>query len=195
MRKAAIGIPNFTKIAIKDAFLKLLAQKPLNKISVKDIVEECGINRNSFYYHFQDVPTLLEEIVTEETDKVIAEYSPKDTVESCLMAAIRFANENRSTILHVYHYMDRELLEDYVWRACEHLVISYTNSYYDGSSISNEDREMIVRFYKCELFGLVIDWANKGMDSSTINLEGVKRFCDLANGMITAFERRSKYGR
>ena len=45
---------NFTKQAIKAAFLELLDEKPLNKISVRDIVERCGINRNSFYYHFQD---------------------------------------------------------------------------------------------------------------------------------------------
>ena len=53
---------NFTKQAIKAAFLELLDEKPLNKISVRDIVERCGINRNSFYYHFQDIPSLLGEI-------------------------------------------------------------------------------------------------------------------------------------
>ena len=41
-------MPNFTKQAIKAAFLKLLNEQPLNKISVRSIVEECGINRNSF---------------------------------------------------------------------------------------------------------------------------------------------------
>ena len=44
-------MPNFTKQAIKDSFLKLLNQQPLSKISVRSIVEDCGINRNSFYYH------------------------------------------------------------------------------------------------------------------------------------------------
>ena len=42
---------NFTKRAIKAAFLELLDEKPLNKISVRDIVERCGINRNSFSGH------------------------------------------------------------------------------------------------------------------------------------------------
>lgn len=49
---------NFTEKAIRSAFLELLDQRPLNKITVKDITERCGINRNSFYYHYQDVPTL-----------------------------------------------------------------------------------------------------------------------------------------
>ena len=54
-------MPNFTRRAIKESFLKLLNQRPLNQITVKDIVEDCGINRNSFYYHFEDLPALLEE--------------------------------------------------------------------------------------------------------------------------------------
>ena len=50
-------MPNFTKQAIKDSFLKLLNQQPLSKISVRSIVEDCGINRKSFYYHDQDIST------------------------------------------------------------------------------------------------------------------------------------------
>ena len=41
---------NFTRRAIKEAFTSLLEERPLNDITVKDIVERCGINRNSFYY-------------------------------------------------------------------------------------------------------------------------------------------------
>lgn len=47
-------MPGFTKNAIKQAFIELLNEQPLNRISVRDIVERCGINRNSFYYHFQE---------------------------------------------------------------------------------------------------------------------------------------------
>ena len=43
---------NFTKNAIRASFLKLLDERPLSKITVKDITDDCGINRNSFYYHF-----------------------------------------------------------------------------------------------------------------------------------------------
>ena len=45
-------MPNFTQKAIKESFIKLLNEKPLHQITVKDIVEDCGVNRNTFYYHF-----------------------------------------------------------------------------------------------------------------------------------------------
>ena len=65
---------SLTKKAIQRAFVKLLNEQPLNKISVKDITDECGINRNSFYYHYRDIPGLIEEILTERIDKIIDRY-------------------------------------------------------------------------------------------------------------------------
>lgn len=66
-------MPNFTKKAIRESFIKLLNERPLNKITVKDIVEDCGVNRNSFYYHYQDLPALLEEIVSDEVKRIVEE--------------------------------------------------------------------------------------------------------------------------
>ena len=59
---------NLTKDAIKRSFMKLLNRKQLSKITVKEIVEDCGINRNSFYYHFADIPALVEEILNEQAE-------------------------------------------------------------------------------------------------------------------------------
>ncbi len=53
---------NFTKQAIKNSLIHLLNERPSGKITVKDIVEDCGINRNSFYCHYADIPSLVEEI-------------------------------------------------------------------------------------------------------------------------------------
>ena len=60
-----------TRKAIMDSCIKLLNERPVNKISVKDIVEDCGINRNTFYYHFCDLPSLIEAITQEEADQII----------------------------------------------------------------------------------------------------------------------------
>ena len=48
---------SFTKKAIEASFLKLLNEAPLSHITVKMIVDDCHINCNSFYYHFQDIVT------------------------------------------------------------------------------------------------------------------------------------------
>ena len=48
-------MPVNVKPLIADAFIKLSKEKNIDKITVKDIVDECGISRQSFYYHFQDI--------------------------------------------------------------------------------------------------------------------------------------------
>ena len=56
----------YTKNAIREEFIRQLNEKPLSKITVKSIVDECQINRNTFYYHYSDVYAVLEEIFEEE---------------------------------------------------------------------------------------------------------------------------------
>ena len=72
---------NFTKIAIQQSFLRLLSQRSITKITVKDIVEDCGINRNSFYYHFQDLPQLLETVIIESADEIISRIPESFSLE------------------------------------------------------------------------------------------------------------------
>ena len=48
----------FAKKAIRDSFIKLLNERPLSQITVRDIVDDCGVNRNTFYYYFQDISQL-----------------------------------------------------------------------------------------------------------------------------------------
>ena len=72
---------SFTKQAIRESFLRLLDEYPLRDITVKMIVETCGINRKSFYYHYQDIPALLEEIVMEGMDEAMAEYRSYHSLE------------------------------------------------------------------------------------------------------------------
>ena len=65
---------NFTKKAIRASFIKLLNEKPLTQITVRDIVEDCGVNRNTFYCHFNDIYTLLEWMLRQETVEVLNHF-------------------------------------------------------------------------------------------------------------------------
>ena len=113
-------MPNFTRKAIMDASIRLLETKALNKITVKDIVEECGISRNSFYYHFEDVPSLLTAIITETVDKIIAEPAGAENLLDFVDIATKIAIENKKAVLNVYKHTDRELFEQYLNKIITH---------------------------------------------------------------------------
>lgn len=49
-----------TKRALAQSLKKLLQTKPLSKITINDIAEDCGVSRMTFYYHFADIYDLVE---------------------------------------------------------------------------------------------------------------------------------------
>lgn len=153
---------NFTKKAIKEAFIELLTERPLNQITVKDIVEKCGINRSSFYYHYKDIPSLIEEIVMDEADRIISAYPTIDSIEMAFSAAMDFAEKYRRAILHIYNSVNRDIFEQYLWKVCDYVVVTYWKVLFAGRNISAEDQKVITRFYSAQCFGLVIDWLRNG---------------------------------
>lgn len=72
------AMPSLTRTAIIHAFLQLLEERPLSNITVKDVVDTCGINRNTFYYYFEDIPTLIEAISKDEVDRLIQAHARVD---------------------------------------------------------------------------------------------------------------------
>lgn len=60
-----------TKKSIKEAFLKLRAEKPLEKITVKELAELAYINKATFYSHYQDIYDLSEQLEDEAVDSII----------------------------------------------------------------------------------------------------------------------------
>ena len=104
-------MPNFTRRAIKESFLKLLNQRPLNQITVKDIVEDCGINRNSFYYHFSDLPALVEEIMAEQVSAMVENHPTVDSVQEGSDAIVEFVMHNKRAIYHIYNSVSRDVFE------------------------------------------------------------------------------------
>lgn len=180
---------NFTQKAIKESFIKLLNEKPLSKISVKDIVEDCGINRNSFYYHFQDIPSLLESMVTDEADKIIEEYPQIESLDAGMEVAISFAIENKNAVLHMYNSVNRDLYELYLMRVCKHVVSKYIETVFKDSKGKKEDEELAIRIVSASLFGLVIDWMNSGMNED--RPADIHRICELCKGIPDMIIQRS----
>ena len=174
-------MPNFTKTAIKQSFIKLLNDRPLKQITVRDIVEDCGINRNSFYYHFADIPTLLEEIIMEEATQIIEEHPSVDSIEDCLIAVMQFARQNKRAIMHIYNSVNRELYEHYLWQLSEAVVTTYFDKLTAGTPIQSEDKRIVIQFYKCACFGLTTEWIRTGMHADI--QADIHRLCELKRGM------------
>lgn len=172
---------SLTKDAIKKSFMKLLNQKQVNKITVKEIVEDCGINRNSFYYHFDDIPALIEEIFNDQVDALMSRQDKSDNIYDSILEAIDFATQNKTAMLHIHNSASRELFDRYLSRVAERTVSGFFDKRTRREGRYNdEDKDAIITYYKSLLIGFVIEWLSTGMKYDlTVK---IKRLCELFEG-------------
>ena len=154
----------YTKNIIKEEFIKQLNERPLNKITVKSIVDACQINRNTFYYHYADIYAVLEEVLAEEIEKGIQDYNDSLSWEESFIRSANFAFDNKKAIYHVYHSMQREQLERYLFDTAGYVMNRFVNRINANIGADEEDVKFIALFYQCALTQIVLKWVEKGMN-------------------------------
>ena len=105
-----------TKRALESSLKKLLLEKPLHKITVSDITDDCGINRMTFYYHFKDIYDLVEWSCQEDASRALAGKKTYETWQQGLLQIFEAVQENKPFILNVYRSVSREQVETYLYR-------------------------------------------------------------------------------
>lgn len=183
-------MPSLTRNAIISVFLELLDERPLSKITVKDIVDRCGINRNTFYYHFEDIPALIEAISKAEMNLLMQKHAEVDSMEDCLMIAVDFILKKRRAVLHLYNSSNRDLYERELMNICQYVVETYFDRLLEGQQCDPRDREILVRSYRCWCFGLLMDWLNEGLREDI--KPTLKRLCELRDGAVDTSIARCK---
>ena len=178
-----------TKKAIKESMKKLLTERSIDKITVRNITDDCGISRNTFYYHFADIPSLVDEILRDRVDQLIKSYPSIETLERGVEMGIRFIGENRAIALHLYGSTQRYVYERYLMAGCRHLAEGFLGFAIPPEKLTNGDREAMIDFYKCLIFGFIIDWCESGMDPDY--MQTVNRLMELRRSfteLLTTYE-------
>lgn len=179
----------YTRMMIRDTFVKMLGEMPLDKITVKDIVLRCEINRNTFYYHYADIYAILTEVFETELEKVVAEYNATLSWEEGFIMATRFALENRRAVYHVYNSLRREELERYLYNVAGGIMTSYVDRVAEDIPAQPDDKRMIAMFYQSALTEMVIRWIAGGMKDDPEAM--IRRIGRLFDGNIELSLRRS----
>lgn len=152
-----------TQEYIEETFGQMLNEQSLSRITVREIANRCGISRNCFYYHFDDIPTLLTKTVGDEVDKAIAAIPENASTEEALHQLVTFARSRETAIMHIHFSDNRQVVEDCLLRTCRYLAEKYAKSSPLISALSSEDARLIQSALSYELFGLCMDWLNHHM--------------------------------
>ena len=180
----------FTKAAIMTSFIELLNERPFDKISVVDIAERCGVNRNTFYYYYADVFALVDEVFRVESQKIADTDVGSASWKDAFMHATGFARQNRQAVYHLYNSAARDRLEDYLYEVTMAAVTSFVKSKARGLSISAEDVRDLAAFYTAAVVGLLMKWLRDGMkQDADAYIENLSRLLD--GNIRFTFEHRA----
>ncbi len=147
------------KDRIADVFLELVKKKSIDKITIKNIVEQCGITRQSFYYHFSDIFNLIEWIMQREFRRLLAEISQYDDQKQCVKRLLESTYEKRGLMQRLTNTKEqgtviRSLINttgEFLKRIANPKMIS---------NISAAELDMTLNFYSFAITGFILGLHN-----------------------------------
>lgn len=177
-----------TKHALEASLKNLLLQKPLNKITIQDITDDCGINRMTFYYHFKDIYDLVEWSCEEDARKALEGKKTYDTWQQGFLQIFEEVLENKQFVMNVYRCVHREQVEKYLKPLVDSLLLDVINERSAGMTVRDEDKSYIAQIFSYIFIGLMLDWINDDMREDPKMI--VNRLAMLIKGSLSSiFER------
>jgi len=152
-----------TKRALEASLKNLLLKKPINKITINDIAEDCGISRMTFYYHFKDIYDLVEWACVEDATRALGGKKTYDTWQEGFLNIFQAVQNNKPFIMNVYRCVGRERVEQYLDPLIHNLILGVVEEKSLGMTVSETDKGFIACFYKYAFIGIMLDWISGDM--------------------------------
>lgn len=177
-------MPSFTKKAMIESFLNLLAKKPLEKITVRDIVDDCSINRNTFYYYFQDTYAVVEELCRMAEDKIPTGQTLGASLSALFSVLAGFAGEHPRAVRNLLASVGRDGAERYLGGTVERVAADCLTRA-AGVPLTREQLFLPVTALRHAFLGTCVDWvfADKRPDAAQFAAR-ICRLLDLYGAAI-----------
>ena len=159
-------MPQRAKAAIIHSFKELLKKQSIDKITVKEVCQQCDVNRQTFYYYFTDIMDIFKYIFFKELSRDIAQNRTFDTWEGGFLATMNYLKNNTKMILHIYHSSYWPEAEAFFASLSNKLMLDVIDECIEnlGVIITEKNKNFIINFYRRVFNGLFIDWVNEGME-------------------------------
>lgn len=170
-----------TKLMLGSSLRELMKKKPLDKIKIHEIVDNCGVNRQTFYYHFQDIYALVEWIYQYDTAKLIDEYKDSDDVKKVVTAILDYAELHRDEILCVMSSKAHAYFMEYVNKGLDYCLKNIIDCYAGDFKIDDYYRSFISGFYTYAFSGVLFEWI-KSNSSTKMSPQELVRMLEIVIG-------------
>ena len=147
-----------TKKALASSLKKIMEQKPLGKISVREIIEDCGVNRKTFYYHFQDIYDLLKWIFEEEAIDIVKQYDMIIDYQDAIHFVLDYVEENKLICNCAFDTLGRDELKRFFQKDFFSVIGNIVGQLSSSMNIPEDYKSFLINFYTEALASLLIDW-------------------------------------
>ena len=174
-------MPNAMKYALAQSLKKLLSTRKLDKITVKDIAEDCGVNRQTFYYYFRDIYDLLEWNFCDATECLIRSGLDHGDWRSGVKAVTEYLQENRTLVWNAYHSISHESVSEFLKRTLRPHILSAVREEAKGLEWEpcQENVDFVADIFTLTAAGIVMEWIG------TQRMEGTE---ERLNELFTAMD-------
>ncbi|KJR49238.1 transcriptional regulator [Desulfosporosinus sp. I2] len=182
---------SLTKKALATSLKRLMEKFPLHKIKVQEIVDDCELNRQTFYYHFQDIYALLGWIYTTEAVESIANYKTYTTWEDGFLKIFLYIGKNKAFCLNTLNSLGRDHLDTFLHSIAFELLMGVVTEVSQDMKVKDEDKKFMADFYALAFIGLVIQWMKTGMKEKPEVI--IEKLSELVEGnFASALQRYEK---
>ena len=171
-----------TKRAITESFRALLAVKPLDKITVRDIVEDCGLTRNTFYYHYEDIYDLLSDVLESEIERALSVPAGGASWETMLLDMLSFLIDSPQIGRHIFQSKCQDAMRVYLSKVISELSDRYIEQNVRDLDYSQQDRKLICDICCHARYGLREEWLT-GRSDVALEAE-LRRVAQLFEGTV-----------
>jgi probable dihydroxyacetone kinase regulator len=172
---------NITKLTLAESLKRMMVRTDFNKISVKDIVDDCGLTRQAFYYHFKDKYDLMNWIYYTETARFMNSYNKVEHWLDGMLDLCNYMRQNKTFYINALNTTGQNSFQEYLHDYIRDISISVIESI-KNKEFEEEKWGFIVEFLSTALVGLIVRWANNGMKDDPA--EYVMKMRSLFDGSI-----------
>jgi AcrR family transcriptional regulator len=150
---------NATKSLIIASMLKLMKTKPLDKIRVNEIIEDCQISRHTFYYHFNNIYDAVFWEFERILNETFSEDDSNESVEENAMEMIDFFRANQDLCKSIIESKYHSQIEQIIYEKMENIIRNeYCKNNPQWAEFPQEKRELLVRILAISEAGCVKGW-------------------------------------
>ena len=150
-------MPVDMKLMISSAFAQMARQKPIDKITVKDLVEQCGISRQTFYYHFQDILEVMEWSIRQTIQRALQRSLQAETPQKAIEAFISVSAEQSDLLLRLLSSQRRAQIEEIFVEAMRSSIRQMIFSKKPDLSVNHQSFELALNFYAYGISGVIFE--------------------------------------